>query len=171
MSEINKLKSTLNPIESNDLIKDVDTASSDTCPAFGPIACTIIIVLAFTLLPRSALLGKPKVIVEPKPSLPSIAFDQANGPISLLENNQVAKHWGAITLHGTFRINRVYRKGVHHVRISFESFSSSHVFVGIIIQSNKHQLAIHTPEFSSGWFIRDGKVTHNDPEMLKNLKM
>jgi hypothetical protein len=109
--------------------------------------------------------------VEWKHSLPNIAFDQANGPIHLFENNQVAEQWGGSGYHGTFRVNRVYMEGVHHVRISFEQFSSPNTFVGIISQSNKHKLAIHTPEFSSVWFVHNRKVTHNDATMLKNLKV
>jgi hypothetical protein len=126
-------------------------------------------IIAFLL--GSAMRSTLNFFVEWKQSLPNIAFDQANGPIQLLENNQVAEQWGGSEYHGTFRVNRVYMKGVHHVRISFEQFSSPNTFVGIISQSNKHQLAIHSPKFSSGWFVHDGKVTHNDVTMLKNLKV
>jgi hypothetical protein len=127
--------------------------------------------MIIAILLDSAMRSTFNFFVEWKHSLPNIQFNQANGPIRLLENNQVAEQWGGSWYHGTFRVNRVFREGVHHVQISFEQFSSPNTFVGIISQSNKHQLAIHTPEFSSGWFVHDGKVTHNDIKMLKNLKV
>jgi hypothetical protein len=127
--------------------------------------------MIITFLLWSATRSTFNFFVEWKHSLPNIAFDQANGPIHLLENNQVAEQWGGSGYHGTFRVNRVYMKGVHHVRISFEQIFSPNTFVGIISQSNKHKLAIHTPEFSSGWFVHNGNVTHNDMTMLKNFKV
>jgi hypothetical protein len=106
-----------------------------------------------------------------KESLSTSEFGQVNGPIVLFDNNQESGHRGSNNLDGTFRVNRVYRRGVHRVRIFFKQFGSSDTFVGIISQSNMHQLSIQSPEFSSGWFFRDGMVTHNDKERPENLKM
>ncbi len=64
-------------------------------------------------------------------SIFTLIFGQINGPIKLSKDKQVAEHTGPDFVSGSFRINRIYSKGIHHVQLSFEQFSSSDIFIGI----------------------------------------
>jgi hypothetical protein len=77
-----------------------------------------------------------------------LKFSQINGPIKLSENKKVAEHIGPDFVPGSFRINQIYSKGIHHVRLSFEQFSSSDTFIGIIQSTSEQSISS-----SYGWLI------------------
>jgi hypothetical protein len=69
----------------------------------------------------------------------------------------LAKHIGPDSVLGSVRINRIYSKGVHHVRVSFEQISSlSKIFIGVTSEQSKSS--------PYGWFIGEKEVIYQNPE-------
>jgi hypothetical protein len=83
-----------------------------------------------------------------KPTLLSnIRFTDINGPIRLFEDGHVAEHIGSDSVAGSFRINQIYTKDIHYVRLTLEKFSSSNTFIGIIHSKDDQSISP-----SHGWF-------------------
>jgi hypothetical protein len=92
-----------------------------------------------------------------KPLFSNLSFTDVDGPIELSDGQHLAKHIGPDSVLGSVRINRIYSKGVHHVRLSFEQISSSSkIFIGVTSEQSK---------FSPyGWFIGEKEVIYQNPE-------
>lgn len=92
-----------------------------------------------------------------KPLFSNLSFADVDGPIELSDGQHLAKHIGPDSVLGSVRINRIYSKGVHHVRLSFEQISSSSkIFIGVTSEQSK---------FSPyGWFIGEKEVIYQNPE-------
>jgi hypothetical protein len=85
-------------------------------------------------------------------------FSDVNGPIKLSEAKHVAEHYGLDFVLGSFRIEKIYSEGVHHVRLSFEEFSSSNTFIGIIGSTSDQSISS-----SHGWFIGNKQLIDHKP--------
>jgi len=98
-----------------------------------------------------------------KPTLLSnIRFTDINGPILLSEDGHVAEHTGSDSLAGSFRINQIYTKDIHYVRLTLEKFSSSNTFIGIIHSKDDQSISA-----SHGWFIDDKQEEYKIHQMLR----
>ena len=89
-------------------------------------------------------------------------FVKIKGPIQLSKDGYAAEHNGSDFVHGLVRFDKIYSKGIHHVRLSLEKFTSSDTFIGVI-EANAEQeiLSLY------GWFIGDKQVFYNMPGEYK----
>jgi hypothetical protein len=98
-----------------------------------------------------------------KPALLSnIRFTDINGPILLFKDGHVAEHTGSNSVAGSFRINQIYTKDIHYVRLTLEKFSSSNTFIGIIHSKDDQLISL-----SHGWFIDDKQGEYKIHQMLR----
>ncbi|CAF1101989.1 unnamed protein product [Rotaria sordida] len=97
-------------------------------------------------------------------SLSKITFSQVNGPIQLSKDASVAEHYGLDFISGSVRVNQIYSRGVHSIRLSFETFSSSKTFIGMIELNGKQSTSSSS---SYGWFIGDKQVIDHKPGIYK----
>ncbi len=96
------------------------------------------------------------------PLLSNIRFTDINGPILLSEDGHVAEHTGSNSVAGSFRINQIYTKDIHYVRLTLEKFSSSNTFIGIIHSKDDQSISP-----SHGWFIDDKQGEYKIHQMLR----
>lgn len=84
-------------------------------------------------------------------------FTSPHGPIQFMEQGRVAIHNGVSGVPGSFRIDEYFSSDVHHIQFSIEKISSSsHVFIGVISQTEKVTVA---PRY--GWWMSDGRIEEN----------
>ncbi len=97
----------------------------------------------------------------------NLSFTEVNGPIELSDDKRTAEYIGSNFVEGSVRINRIYSKDIHHVRLKFEQISSSKIFIRT---TNEQSFSLSS--FSSyGWSIEDNTVIDQNPEEFQIFKM
>jgi hypothetical protein len=94
------------------------------------------------------------------------SFSEVDGPIKVLEDKRIAEHIGPDFVPGSFRINEIYSKEIHYVRLSFEQPLFPNTFIGIIEAANKQSISS-----SHGWFIGEEQLIYHKPGEFSIVSM
>ncbi|CAF2496832.1 unnamed protein product [Rotaria sp. Silwood2] len=89
-----------------------------------------------------------------------------SGPIQLSRDASVAEHNGSDFVSGLFRVNQIYSRGVHSIRLSLMALPSSNIFIGIIEATAKQSIS---PPY--GWVIGNKQVIEHKPGEFKIFQM
>jgi hypothetical protein len=154
MRKLKNLKIQLTEINESDLVTLKSDRRSYSKRLIIIYFATIIIVLIAYYI-NSIWIIKESLLSNTK-------FIKINGPIQLSEDGYAAEHNGSDFVHGLVRFDKTYSKGIHHMRLSLEKFSSSNTFIGIIEANTKQEISS-----LYGWFIGDKQVFYNIPGEYK----
>lgn len=150
MQELNKLKIQFTQInESPSFILKLDQFLSSIGFRIC-LASFILVIIAYCIISA----------VTSNPLFSNASFSDVDGPIRLSNGQRMAEHIGPDFVLGSVRINPIYSKGIHHVRLSFEQISSSSkICIDVTSEQSKSS--------PYGWCIGENEVTYQNPEAYR----